>query len=309
MKKRTKRFLAAFAAVCLLVLAMIWIDQSNQPAVIGDVPAGSLLSTKVYDLPEDTKLVVTNGIVAAGTMEEMIKRSTLVVSGTVSYIHEPVYVESAQGALFIDTDVDIVPEQVFRGEAEEKITIRIPGGYIDGTYYEHPSVPELLLNQKYLFFLYRSSKGLGIYTDGGQYYLRGLSGGVFVPNSDKKEALFANSAAVPAKKAKESENLTETLATDGVFSQETLTTLCDRLNRESPYDETDVAEETMKAYEGNWKGGVITKAGKVDLLTFAESFAHEITEEEAKAPDPKAEAEKARLRAYDQATYGEDTAE
>lgn len=309
MKKRTKRFLAAFAAVCLLVLAMIWIDQSNQPAVIGDVPAGSLLSTKAYDLPEDTELVVTNGIVAAGTMEELTKRSTLVVSGTVSYIHEPVYVKSSEGAISIDTDVDIVPEQVFRGEAEEKITIRIPGGYIDGTYYEHPSVPELLLNQKYLFFLYRSSKGLGIYTDGGQYYLRGMSGGVFVPNSNKTDALFVNSTAVPAKKAKESENLTETLANDGVFSQETLTTLCDRLNRESPYDETDVAEEALKAYEGNWKGGVITKAGYEELLSTVDAFATEITEEEAKAPDPKVEAEKARLRAYDQATYGEDTAE
>lgn len=287
------------AGILAVVLAVKNGNQTDFPSSIaGEVPAGSLCSTKTDRLPEGSQTVLMNGLVEPYDMETLSEKSTLVVCGTVSYIHAPILVKSSEGAVSVHTDVEILPEQVFRGDASEKIVLRLPGGLFDGKYYDYSDVPELRLNEKYLFFLFRSAKGFGIYTEGGQYYLRGLSQGVFHLASNETESLFVNSAAQLQKGAGISEDLQAAPAGEAVFTAEKLKLFCDMLNRTHPYDETDVAEERLKTYEENWRGGVITRKAYEKDVADQDNYAVELTLDEWKELKRNSEAEKNELRRH-----------
>lgn len=298
--KQRKRVIRGSLFCLLMVVGAVAALQArqNHSAVLGEIPAGSLCSTKADRLPEGTETVLMNGLVEPYDMEALSEKSTLVVCGTVSFIREPILVKSSEGAVSVHTDVEILPEQIFRGEAEEKIVLRLPGGLFDRKYYDYPDAPELRLNEKYLFFLFRSAKGFGIYTEGGQYYLRGLSQGVFHLASNETESLFVNSTAQLQKGARISEDLQATPAGKAVFTAEKMKLFCDALNRTHPYDETDVAEERLKTYEENWRGGVITRKAYEKDVADQDNYAVEITLEELKESERQAEAEKNELRRH-----------
>ena len=299
MKQRKRVIWGSLFCLLMVVGAVAALQaRQNHSTVLGEMPAGSLCSTKADRLPEGTETVLMNGPVEPYDMEALSEKSTLVVCGTVSFIREPILVKSSEGAVSVHTDVEILPEQIFRGEAEEKIVLRLPGGLFDGKYYDYPDAPELRLNEKYLFFLFRSAKGFGIYTKGGQYYLRGLSQGVFHLTSNETESLFVNSTAQLQKGAGISEDLQATPAGEAVFTAEKLKLFCDTLNRTHPYDETDVAEERLKIYEENWRGGVITRKAYEKDVADQDNYAVEITLEELKESERQATSEKNELRRH-----------
>lgn len=140
-------------------------------------PPLSLTRTKPDFLDEDVKVITTHGTTMTRTISELAERSTLVLMGEVAEIHEPIVIKSAQGARSVHTDVEIAVSEIFRGKAEDSITLRLPGGLLGDEYYTNTDVPNLNLHENYVFFLYRSNKGCGVYTNGGQYYLTGVGQG------------------------------------------------------------------------------------------------------------------------------------
>ena len=275
-------------------------EASNNFAGGSNVDSGSLLSTKANKEMAGVDTVEVSGCVEQYTISQLSEKSTLVVYGEVTYIHEPILVKSAAGNVSVHTDVDITPEQVFRGEAEETITLRLPGGLIEREYVEYLDAPELQLHQSYLFFLYRSDKGNGVYTRGGQYYLTGMSQGVFLPDSQKfsAELKFLNCYmdTLSVVKQQNVESLDEILAEDAIFSAEELTAMYEVLNKSVPVDENKSYREAQENIRSNLENGVITREAYEEDMANLEQYAEEITPEEAEEIARQNEAEKEKLR-------------
>ncbi len=301
-----KRKGSAKALLLLLFLLAGMFSGCGSAAGTGDrassaVPAGFLRSTKEGKTSSGSAL--SCGLVQQYSISQLSEESTLVVYGRVSYIHESVLVKRADGEVVPYTDVEIEAEEVFRGEAEEKVMLRLPGGMKNGEYVEAAGTPELLLGQSYLFFLYRSEKGLGVYAEGDQYYLTtGTGQGLFVPvireaSDPASESPVFQSCKAPEGMEREPEAfLEDTLAQNAVFSAGELKELCAECNENHPVDENRLYGETLEAYDANLESGFFSQEEYDRLLSLLDTYAEEITPEEAEEWEAENEAKKEELR-------------
>lgn len=284
----------------ILAVSLSIAMRGSEPRV--EVPEGSLRSVKSYEVPENASTQQMQGIIVTHGMTSLCKESTLVVSGTVSYIHEPILVRNYLGAVSAHIDVEVSVNRVYRGEADgETIVLRLPGGPYRNYNYVYRDVPDLTFGQEYLFFLYRSAKGFGTYTKGGQYYLRGMSEGVFLPyENDGGTVRFQNCAAEEHRpRAPEPvESFRTAQAWEAEFSEEELEDFCNELNRTCPFDEYKFAEQRLETYKSNWKNGVFNKAGYEENLASVDKYAVEITEEELRELEEESAAEKEYVREH-----------
>lgn len=256
-------------------------------------------STKVRELPKGTDTVVMSGITEQYSLETLSEQSTLVLYGTVSSIQEPILVKSAFGAVSVYTDVEITPKEIYRGEAKEKVTLRLPGGLMNGEYYDYPDIPELEINGDYLFYLYHSSKGCGVYTKGDEYYLTGMGQSVFFPTKAAENLLFYNNARSSKEKAtKVTDQPMKSAASDAVLSQSKLEALYLDFNQSHPVDEEYFAKESQEAYEANLKSGFMTQEEYETYIAAIDQYATEITVEELRELEQENEAQKEELRRH-----------
>ena len=277
MKRKSRRILLSVCGVLFVLAGIFLLADLNKPAgqdISTESEGGSLLSTKEGITRSDGHVEV-NFLADRYTAEERAEQTTLVVYGEVVYIHQPVVVLSADGRMGVVTDVDIIPEKVYRGECGEEITLRLSGGVLEGKMFDGQLSPELLLHEKYLFFLYRSDKGMGVYAKGEQYYLAGPEQGVFVP--DEEGTAFVN-------------------FWNESFTAEELTALFERVNETIPVDENKRYREAQENIRGNLENGVITREAYEEDMANLERYAEEITPEEAEEIARQNEAEKEKLR-------------
>lgn len=292
--------------VLLLLLFLIGICSGcGSAAGKGDrassaVPAGSLRSTKEGKTapgPEQSC-----GLVQQYSIFELSEESTLVVYGRVSCIHEPVLVKRADGGVIPYTDVELETKETFRREAEEKVLLRLLGGMKDGEYVEAFDTPELLLGQSYLFFLFHSSKGLGVYAKDQYCLTTGTSQGLFVPvpqaaSDPTSKGLVFQSCKAPEEIEQEPKaSLGDTLARNAVFSAEELKELYTEFNEIHPVDESRFYREALEAYQANLESGFFSQKEYDRLLSLLDTYAEEITLEEAKKWEAENEAKKEELR-------------
>lgn len=317
-----KKVILALAAAVLLAGAAWWAfcpktssgSQPGQDVVSASQPEGVKTSTKEKNLPENVSVTTASGILAPYDFAKLSSHSALIVYGRVSKIHDSILLKDSYGGVSTHTDVEIEPQQVFRGEAEDKITLRLSGGLVDGRYTEYPEQPELLLDGEYLFFLRQPDCGAGVYAKGDYYYLTGVSQGVFcaVEKQEEKAAaawkdgeddlIFVNSrSSLPVRQLKgmdEAQDIAswQVPASEAVLSLHTLERLYPAFNKEHPVGETGERQESLEAYQGNLENGMITQEEYDELVASLDEYAEEITPEQAEELEKENQAEKDRLK-------------
>lgn len=322
MKMKTKKVIALVLAVFLVAGAAWGISQfraapispEKQETAVSPQPKKEKSSTKEKNLPENVSVTTASEILVSYDFAKLSSRSALIVYGRVSKIHDSILLKDSYGGVSTHTDVDIEPQQVFRGEEEDKITLRMSGGLVDGRYTEYLEQPELLLDGEYLFFLWQPDCGAGVYAEGDYYYLIGASQGLFcaVEKQEEKEAsawksgeddlIFVNSiGSLPIRQLKgmdETQDIAswQVPASEAVLSLHTLERLYPAFNKEHPVGETGERQESLEAYQGNLESGFITQEEYDKFISSLDEYAQEITPEQAEELEKGNQAEKDRLK-------------
>lgn len=304
-KLRIKYFI--FPAVALLLGAVLCFFSWNA----SPSPQEAKPSTKLSTLPEGTITSTVSGVVESYDFSRLSSRSSLIVYGRVSKIHDAILLQDSYGAVSIHTDVEIVPETVLRGTADNTVTLRLPGGLAAGQYKEYSEAPELFLDSRYLFFLYQPGMGSGVNEKGDYYYLTGMYQGVFSEAPDRIQKLTAASLkresgdVILCNSARGSSLQSpqaicgidkEISSVEAVLSLKTLEELFPSFNRENPIDKDIFRREAEDAYETNLENGIISQAEYEELLSQLDQYAKQVTPEQALTLQQETESEKDRLR-------------
>lgn len=291
------------------------VSEAITPSLSEKPVRDSLLSTKMESLPPDTELITAEGVSVEENLFEISENSSLILYGKVSYIHEPVLLKTVYDSVSVYTDVEIMPEKVFRGEADKAVTVRLSGGLVGKEYIEYQDEPELCLGKEYLLFLQKPDRGYGINGSGEYYTLTSLWRSAFaaLPQSlqktvavsaskeEQQEVFLANSSETLSAQDFEIVNELEDIVkgisvSRAVFSLNALEKMYPEFNKSYPVKEDRVYQETMEAYEANLANGFISQEEYDYYLSVIDTYAEEITLEEAKELEAENEAKKDELR-------------
>lgn len=125
-----------------------------------------------------------SGIVEHQSLEDLMTKSDLVMEGSVTDISEGFWVRNTSGGERIQTDYSFNVNSVLKGEAQEKVTVRMDGGSDDQEAIIYEDAPKLKIGKTYTLFLYRPQYGGGYYTKGDYYNILGMRQGVYTKTAD-----------------------------------------------------------------------------------------------------------------------------
>lgn len=293
---KTKRIaLGVFMGVLVLAVAAAGLWGLNRPA---PVSSDSLLSTKAEPTGNSVTMVSVSSAVQEYSLQSLSEFSSLIAYGKVTYIGKSFLLQNAYGGTSSYMDVEIKPEHVFRGTADETFTLRVSGGLAGNSYTNYEEEPELKLGESYLFYLYKPGYGGGVNGPGDYYYLVGLSQGVYVPvlgdktNGSENDIMFVNcenaeeaSASQRAVQNLSSVNSMEELLNKDLSPLNTALSLSGMekaypaFNKRFPVDEGRYRREVTEAWESNLKQGTITQEEYDSYFANLDVYADEVTEE------------------------------
>ena len=199
-------------------------------------------------LETEKSFTVYSGIILALSREEVVARSTQVLTGTILGKSEPFLIRSKRGGEMIHTDIYIEPINILRGEVDsERIVVRVQGGKTDDNTIISNAPPDLKDNTEYLLFL-EETDYLGDYdTDGKYYYILGSHQGVY----ERLDGDVYNSRS------------------EGKLDFSDFTKEIAEWNEQYPVDVYSYLKEFPQSVEKNIETGFITEeAGKKDLDEF-----------------------------------------
>ncbi len=118
------------------------------------------------------------------TVDDLIRRSSLIVYGTVMAKSHAFQVEGVGGERGIYTDCEFTVSDRYRGElAEASITVRVHGGVFGGISEVHNQGAKLEMGEDYLLLLYQPRYGI-THTAGDYYYVLDMAQGAFSRQED-----------------------------------------------------------------------------------------------------------------------------
>lgn len=317
---RKKVFVCVAAIVLLIAVAAVLL---LLPKVGAQVPPGTP-ATQVTSAPQSTKVEAEPGEMTLSifscylgtTMEEVMARSTLAVTGTVEEILPARRIATASHTGDTVTDVRLRINEVLRGEADEVITVRLSGGRFAGQLEVYEDEPILTTGKEYLFFLFQPHMG-GQYAQGDFYYIVRTSEGAYerieateleqearaqLAQGDKVfascesveqgEKFLRNLASEKIKftsifSVEQIEAPTGRLPSDTVFSLDTLREGLVVFNQKNPIDTGLYRREAEEGLKKSLESQGITQEEYDQEMAELDIYATYMTEDEVYAREPK----------------------
>ncbi len=155
-------------------------DVSARDAAVGGRLSQDSSSEESGPSSDEKHVQMKSRMLAAKTVPELIKESSLVVEGTYKEPSQSFMIQYVNGGMSIFTDHYFEVTETFRGEAPEDniVAVRQEGGTIGNDVLEIDPSCDFQEGKSYLLFLYRPTKD-GFTTEGDYYYLRGEVQGVY----------------------------------------------------------------------------------------------------------------------------------
>lgn len=138
---------------------------------------------------EEPQRIVISSSMPAITMEDLVERSALIVSGTITEKSLPLSIRSASGdQISVFTDWTLTVDTCYRGELPENeaLKIRVQGGRNAKLIVENENAPDFCVGDTVLVFLYQPHMGGNFNTaEEDFYYLTGMLQGAFFINASE----------------------------------------------------------------------------------------------------------------------------
>lgn len=162
--------------------------------------------------PVQKKHMHVSGMIAGKTDSELILDSDLIVRGKVSDFHEskwsnPNWERGNEIRNILQTDVDILVDEVLYGECEDTITVRIDGGEDETTVMISEGEPEFEKDENVLLFLCRDDSD--VKTDEDYYIVVGMLQGKFTLDNVSQASQEKNMSGINYKNIDNSFNTDE----------------------------------------------------------------------------------------------------
>lgn len=206
------------------------------------------------------EIVEISGIMPEFSIEELIERSSLIVYGEVSGKSEAFTIESVDGEESNFTDYYVTPIKILRGDlvdTENKIAVRIQGGFAGDTLVIDEQAPVLESNHRYLLFLRKSSMGGGYNTVGDYYYINGGTQGVYV--EDVSDSIVKKSSEEISLISEAQENSENNMSSEDNINLKDFSFELNNYNENNPVDEKYFEKEYKENLKRNLDNHLITQ--------------------------------------------------
>ena len=202
--------IAIIAVCCALVIAGTVFTGETRGET--DENEG-VISENYTDRPEPV-MDKPSGLLAERTLDDLQKRTPLIVRGKINNKLEPIYIEAVFGGTPVPhTDYEVEIDEVFRGNCEDKIiTVRIMGAHVENGY-TYLAEPRFKEGMEYILFLIKPHMGAAYNVEGDDYYyIEGAEQGVyeksegesFVPQAqDERDVIILSEFALEMKSINE----------------------------------------------------------------------------------------------------------
>ncbi len=177
-----KRRIYRFCAVLFLLLFLSACAAAPPPEATAppkSEPTQYTAEQSTEPTEEDTLYI--SSLIAAKTEDDLFSQSILVATGIIHDEHDVTQVTSDSGAQYNSTNYTFEISQIYRGSAENRVTVRVEGGAAGGRNEVYEPTADLKDGKEYLLFLYRPNLGDNYYVDDEAYYVLGLNQGTFEP--------------------------------------------------------------------------------------------------------------------------------
>ncbi len=196
--KIMQRIISPFIAACILLSLVFPAAASAEPTM-----ATAFLDRQEAAINQAQRFGIRalgvvikqiDGCLAGVTMEELLADSAVIATGKITGGPHSFVVEHASvpGLTAYYSQYDFTIDQVLKGEPyAETVSVRIPGGVVDGVGEHYSGTPCFNREDEYLLFLVTETHGGGYSTRDDYYRPHGLVQGVYIRD---EEGIYHNIA-------------------------------------------------------------------------------------------------------------------
>lgn len=175
---------AAACAVLILTLPRFFNMSSSTDTAAPQAPSTMTPSTAIPSTdtpatpPSTEEPGYASGITVPWTLDRLYANSNLVAVCTITGESESFYIQGDTETKIYSQQTAIIDRVILGEDTGEPIVVRQPGGTV-GQKTEEYDQPTLRVGKQYLLFLVKPDVGLGRYTEGDYYLIRGGRNGSY----------------------------------------------------------------------------------------------------------------------------------
>ena len=197
-EKLKQRVISSFMTACILLSLVLPAAASAEPT-----KATTFLTRQEAAINQAQRFGIRalgvvikqiDGCLAGVTMEELLADSAVIATGKITGGPHSFVVEHASvpGLTAYYSEYDFTIDTVWKGRPyAETVSVRIPGGVVDGVGERYSGTPQFNQEDEYLLFLVTENHGGGYSTRDDYYRPHGLVQGVYIQD---EEGVYHNTA-------------------------------------------------------------------------------------------------------------------